>query len=268
MRFVFASFVLAAMAPALLAQQESARDFRWEGAVASGRWVKLQNINGGIEVVPASGDRVEVTAIKRNRRGSTDDVRIEVKRYGTNDENVFICAIWGDATCDENGYNSPRRRNRDRDRDDDDDNTEVEFTVRLPRGVNIETGTVNGSVDIRGATGEVNASSVNGGVDAESDGGPVSATTVNGSIRASMRSLGRGDLEFSTVNGSITVELPEPLDADLRMSTVNGTLSSRDFPLTVSGRFNPQNMRATIGKGGTRLSFSTVNGNVEIRKRA
>ena len=63
------------------------------------------------------------------------------------------------------------------------------------------------------------------------------------------------------------MELPENLNADLRMTTVNGTLHSRDYPLTVTGRFNPQNMRATIGKGGTRLSFTTVNGNVEIRKR-
>jgi DUF4097 and DUF4098 domain-containing protein YvlB len=262
-RLLSASLILAFAAPTLLAQ-ESGRDFRWEGAVASGKWVKLQNVNGDVEVVPASGNRVEVTAIKRNRDRDTDDVRIEVTRYGTNDENVFICAIWGEATCDaERGYNSPRRRNRH----NDDDNTEVHFTVRVPRGVNVDVGTVNGGVDVRGTTGEVHASSVNGGVEAVSDGGPVTASTVNGSIRASMRSLGTGELEFSTVNGSITVELPEQLDADVRMTTVNGTLSSRDFPLTVSGRFSPQNLRATIGKGGTRLSFSTVNGNVEIRKR-
>ena len=262
-RLVSASIILALAAPALIAQETQTRDFRWEGAVASGKWIKLQNINGDVEVMPASGNRVEVTAIKRNRRGDTDDVRIEVKRYGTNEENVFICAIWGEATCDENGYNSPKRRRGH----DDDNDTEVEFTVRVPRGVNVDVGTVNGSVDVRGATGEVNASSVNGGVEAISDGGPVTASTVNGSIRASMRSLGSGELEFSTVNGSITVELPEELNADLRMTTVNGTLSSRDFPLTVSGRFSPQNLRATIGKGGTRLSFTTVNGNVEIRKR-
>jgi hypothetical protein len=262
-RLLSTSFILALAAPAVIAQEQQGRDFRWEGAVASGKWVKLQNINGDVEVMPATGDRVEITAIKRGRRGDPDDVRIEVKRYGTNDENVFVCAIWGDATCDERGYHSPRRRNRDR----DDNDTEVEFTVRLPRGVNIELGTVNGSVDVRGVTGEVNASSVNGGVDAVSDGGPVTASTVNGSIRASMRTLGSGELEFSTVNGSITVELPDRIDADLRMTTVNGTLSSRDFPLTVTGRFSPQNLRATIGKGGTRLSFSTVNGNVELRKR-
>jgi Putative adhesin len=256
--------LLFALAVPVLAAQEQSRDFRWEGAVASGKWVKLQNINGAVEVMAASGDRVEVTAVKRGRHGDElDDVRIEVTRYGTNDENVFICAIWDDATCDENGYRSKRGKGHH-----DDNDTEVEFTVRLPRGVNVDVGTVNGSVDVRGATGEVNASSVNGGVDAISDGGPVTASTVNGSIRASMKSLGRGDLEFSTVNGSITVELPEKLDADLRMNTVNGTLSSRDYPLTVTGRFSPQNLRATIGKGGTRLSFTTVNGNVELRKRA
>jgi DUF4097 and DUF4098 domain-containing protein YvlB len=262
-RLLSASFVVALAASTLVAQEQG-RDFRWEGAVASGKWVKLQNINGDVEVTAATNDRVEVTAIKRGRRGDPEEVRIEVKRYGTNEENVSICAIWGDATCDEKGYRSNRRRNRDH----DDNDIEVEFTVRLPRGVNIEVGTVNGSVDVRGVTGEVNASSVNGGVDAVSDGGPVTASTVNGSIRASMRTLGSGDLEFSTVNGSITVELPDRIDADLRMTTVNGTLSSRDFPLTVTGRFSPQNLRATIGRGGTRLSFSTVNGNVELRKRA
>ena len=262
MRVSTISLLFALAVPALAAQQQQGRDFRWEGAVASGKWVKLQNINGDVEVVAASGNRVEVTAVKRGRDADTDEVRIEVTRYGTNDENVMICAVWHDATCDENGYRSKRKGHHD------DDDVEVEFTVRLPRGVHISVGTVNGSVDVRGATGEVSASSVNGGVDAISEGGPVTASTVNGSIRASMRSLGDGDLDFSTVNGSITVELPAQLDADLRMTTVNGTLSSRDYPLTVTGRFSPQNLRATIGRGGTRLSFTTVNGNVELRKRA
>jgi hypothetical protein len=262
LRVLATSLMVLTLAAPAVAQQD--RDFRWEGAVRSGRWVKVQNINGDVEVVPASGDRVEITATKRGR-GDPETVRIEVTRYGPSDENVFVCAIWNDATCDaERGYQSPRRRGR---HDDHDDDVEVTFTVRLPRGVNVDAGTVNGGVDVRGVTGEVHAASVNGGVEAVSDGGPVTASTVNGSIRASMRSLGSGDLEFTTVNGSITVELPEDLNADLRMTTVNGTLSSRDFPLTVSGRFSPQNLRATIGRGGTRLSFTTVNGNVEIRKR-
>ena len=262
LRVLATSVMVLALAAPAVAQQGS--DFRWEGAVRSGRWVQVQNINGDVDVVAATGDRVEITAVKRGR-GDPETVRIEVTRYGPNDEDVFVCAIWNDATCDaERGYQSPKRRNRHH---DDEDDVEVTFTVRVPRGVNVDAGTVNGSVDVRGVTGEVRAASVNGGVEAVSEGGPVTASTVNGSIRASMRSLGSGELEFTTVNGSITVELPEELNADVRMTTVNGTLSSRDFPMTVSGRFSPQNLRATIGRGGTRLSFTTVNGNVEIRKR-
>jgi hypothetical protein len=49
------------------------------------------------------------------------------------------------------------------------------------------------------------------------------------------------------------------------MRTVNGRVSS-DFPLTLSGRINPRHIRATVGKGGRRLRFSTVNGSVDLRK--
>ena len=109
MRVSTVSLLFALAVPALAAQQQG-RDFRWEGAVAPGKWVKLQNINGGVEVMAASGNSVEVTAVKRGKHGDEDEVRIEVTRYGTNDENVLICAIWNDATCDENGYRSKRRK--------------------------------------------------------------------------------------------------------------------------------------------------------------
>ena len=47
-RFVSASLILALAAPTLVAQETQGRDFRWEGAVASGKWVKVQNINGDV----------------------------------------------------------------------------------------------------------------------------------------------------------------------------------------------------------------------------
>ena len=80
-----------------------------------------------------------------------------------------------------------------------------------------------------------------------------------------MRELGTGDLEYSTVNGSITIVVPDNLDADLDMRTVNGSLSA-DFPITLTGRVNPRHLRATIGKGGRRIKFSTVNGSIDIKK--
>src|SRR5215207_8362052 len=243
----------------------SERDFSWDGRVTSGRWLYVRNLNGSIRVERATGDRAEVTAVKRWRRGNPEDVRIETRRIGGDDGDAIICAFWTEnASCDEDGYRS-RGDNNNNWRGRDNNDTSVEFTVKLPAGVRLGVSTVNGGVNVSGATNEVRASTVNGRVSAVSTGGPVNASTVNGDIDVRMRDLGTGDLEYSTVNGSIEIEVPSNLDADLDMRTVNGSLSA-DFPITLQGRVNPRRMRATIGKGGRRIRLETVNGSVELRK--
>jgi hypothetical protein len=252
---------LAVRAEAGAQQRSTERDFSWDGRISNGHWLYVRNLNGSIRVERSSGDRAEVTAVKRWRRGDPEDVRIETRRLGGDDGDVIICAFWVEnASCDEDGY-----RSHGEDRRHNDNDTAVEFTVRLPAGVRLGVSTVNGGLTVNGATSEVRASTVNGRVSASSSGGPVNASTVNGDIDVRMRELGTGDLEYSTVNGSIEIEVPANLDADLDMRTVNGSLSS-DFPIQVQGRLNPRRMRATIGKGGRRLRLETVNGSVELRK--
>lgn len=254
-----ASLALAAAAPTPAAAQGKP-DFSWEGAIPRGRWLYVRNLNGAIRVDRASGDKASVTAEKRVRRGSGDDVRIEMRKVGNDD--VLICAIWNDnTTCDADGYRTRGNDNWNRRNE-----VSVEFTIRLPEGVKLGTSSVNGGLHIEGATSEVEASTVNGAISAVTSGGPVHASTVNGGIDVSMRDLGTEDLTFDTVNGSIELEVPADMNVDLDMRTVNGRVSS-DFPLTISGRINPRHIRATIGKGGQRLKLSTVNGSVEIRKR-
>ena len=251
---------LVAAAPAA-AQARSDADFSWNGAVAPGNWLRLQNVNGSVRVESTTGSQVEVRATKRWRRGDPENVRIQVTRYGAGNENVLVCAVWNDGQCDENGYRSRRGGHGNR----DDDDVSVDFTVRLPRGVNVAPNTVNGSIRVADVTGEVRAGSVNGEIEANSLGGPVTASTVNGDVEVRMTTLGDRDLSFSTVNGSMTVVLPTQLDADVELTTVNGRLDA-DYPLTISGRINPRHLRATIGRGGRRLKFTTVNGSVSLKK--
>lgn len=257
-RFVYSAlFVATALSTA--GAQRSGPDFSWEGRIPRSRWLYVRNLNGAIRVEKASGDKAEVSAVKRVNRGNGDDVRIEVKKVGSDD--ILICAIWNETTtCDEDGYRTRgesgwRRGNE----------VAVEFTVKLPDGVKLVSSSVNGSIRIDGATSEVNASTVNGGITANSSGGPVRASTVNGGIEVRMKDLGTEDLDFQTVNGSIEIELPADLNAELDMRTVNGRVNS-DFPLTISGRINPRHLRATVGRGGRRLKFSTVNGSIDLRK--
>jgi Putative adhesin len=263
MRFALPAALLLLAAP-LPAQERTAAaaDFSWDGRIAPGRWIRVKNMNGAITVEPSTSDRVEVRARKRvGRHGDPEDVRIEVQKVGAGDGDVLICALWNeDAECTETSYRSNSsgwRRN----------DTEVEFTVRLPKDVRVAVSTVNGSVEVAGATSQVEAHTVNGGIEAATTGGPVSAGTVNGDIRVRMASLGGSDdLAYSTVNGSVTVELPERVDAEVELTTVNGSLEA-DYPLTMQGRISPRRIRATIGQGGRRMEFKTVNGNVRLVKR-
>jgi hypothetical protein len=264
-RFLLALAAIAVLAPPALSQDRSReRDFQWSGNIPAGRWIYLRNLNGDIRVEPTTGNQVEVTATKTWRRGDPADVRIEVKKYGPGEQDVIICALWSaDSYCDESGY---RHRNTGRNRRDND--VSVEFRVRVPRGVRIGAGSVNGGVTVEGATSEVKVGTVNGSVEATSSGGPVEASTVNGSVFARMgRLTGTEDLNYSTVNGSIQVEFDGELtDADIEMSTVNGRFEI-NFPITLQGRLNPRHLRTRIGSGGRRIKLTTVNGNVELRRR-
>ena len=250
-------------------RQSSERDFRWDGAISSGRWVYARNLNGSVRVERATGGRLEVTAVKRWRRGDPADVTVEVTRVGNGQGDILICALWRDVTeeCDEQGYRTQdnRRRNRDRWNRDNDDDVSLDITVRVPDGVKIDVSSVNGGLDITGATAEVEAHTVNGGIEARSTGGPVNASTVNGEIDVRMGAIGNGNLDFSTTNGSITVTVPDGLNADITMRTVNGSVGS-DFPMTVNGRISPRRIAATIGRGGMKIDLSTVNGSIDLRR--
>ena len=253
--------LLLVLPASLMAQdRQNERAFSLSERLAPQEWVRVRNVNGEIRVSQSSSDKVEITATKSWRRGNPSEVRIV--RQKTSDGGILVCAFWTEnATCSENGYSS---HNEGRSRNND---VAVDFEVRVPKGVRVGVWSVNGQVSVDGATDEVVAGTVNGTVDATSTGGPVTSSSVNGNVHARMGKLtGDDDLTFSTVNGSVIAEFGTDIDADIELSTVNGRFQT-DWPVTITGRVDPRHLRATLGKGGRRIKLSTVNGNVELRKR-
>ena len=237
-----------------------AQDFEWSGRLSAGQAIEVKGINGDIEAMVASGNQVEVTAVKKEgRRGDPDDVTFEVLQHN---DGVTICVMYPSEPGERE--NECRQGGRGHMSVHDND-TEVRLTVRVPAGVNLVARTVNGSIDTGPLGGDVRAYTVNGGIEIAASG-YAQAKTVNGSIRASMgRADWSGDLEFETVNGSITLELPADINARVEASTVNGDMYP-DFPLTLQGRWGPRQLRGTIGEGGRTLHLSTVNGGISLRR--
>jgi hypothetical protein len=262
------TLALAALAAAPAAAAAQGREiqrnaFTLNERVPQGQWIRVRNLNGDLRVRSSSSDRVEVVATKSWRRGDPNDVRIETKK--SSDGSILVCAFWTDnASCSETSYKSHNDGGWRRGRDND---VAVDFEIRVPRGVKVGVWGVNGGVSVDGVTSEVVAGTVNGSVDAVSAGGPVQASTVNGSVHATMgRFDGDQDLTFSTVNGTVIAEFAGDVDADIDLRTVNGRFQT-DWPVTLTGRIDPRHLRATLGKGGRRIRLTTVNGNVELRKR-
>jgi len=238
----------------------AAQDFHWTGHLAAGKRLEIKGVNGSIRAMATTGDQIDVSARKTARRSDPDEVEIKVVPF---EDGVAICAV----------YPTPRRARHDNSCEPGDDwssstennDVEVDFTIKLPAGIDFFGRTVNGDLEANSLGADADVSTVNGSVDV-SAAGHVEAATVNGSIRASM---GRSDWEsiakFTTVNGGITLTLPANLNADVRAETVNGDLET-DFPMTVTGKFGPRHMRGTIGSGGRSLELTTVNGSIHLRK--
>lgn len=251
------------MTLALLAVAQGApqgQDFRWSGSLPAGRTVEVRGVNGSISAMPASGNTIEVTARKQATQGGRPElVEIRVDESG---DGVVICTVYPNQR-DSEGCNGGRsRRGRD---NDDVDNVSVHFQVRVPASIEFEGRMVNGDVSATGLVADAEVSTVNGNVEV-STRGVAEASTVNGNVEATLGSSDwSGPVGFSSVNGRVTVTLPANADAEVRASTVNGDIET-DFPLTVTGRFGPRNMRGTIGDGGPLIEMSSVNGSVALRR--
>lgn len=250
----------AAPAPATTAEpQRQGNEFRLREALAPGRTLEIRGINGNVSAEPAAGGEFEVVAVKRANRSDPEEVRVEVVRHAGG---VLICAVYpnpgGEPNTCEVGSNHSHVHDND---------TTVNFTVRVPAGVNFDGRTVNGKVDADGLASDVDAKTVNGSINVSTTG-LARAQTVNGSITAV---VGRADwpagLEFKTVNGGIDLTLPASLSARVEAKTLNGDIST-DFPLTVSGTFSRRRLSGTIGSGGgdRQLILETINGSVQIRR--
>jgi hypothetical protein len=258
---------LVALAATVTSSDLAAQDFEWQQNMRSGDVLEVTGIVGDIRAEYTSGDRVEVIAEKEGDSGDFDEVEIRVEETRDGYE---ICAIYpahaarGDG-CDGNGnWDNGRRGDRNHSID-----VEVNYTVRVPAGVEFHGSMVSGDIEAEGLRSEVRANTVNGDIFVSTTE-KAWGNTVSGSIEIEMASMDWDDLEFRTVSGDITLWLPEGLDADVDFESLSGDIHS-DFDITMTGRQGRRwigaEVEGYIGSRGERsLSFNTVSGDVRLRQ--
>lgn len=235
--------------------------FVWQGVIASGKSIRVRELQGAIEVVPSADDTARVTARVEWRSG---DPSTGLSLSGSStDGDLLVCAIWGEnGTCTAGDYNANIRVGRSgRGRTD----AKVYFRVEAPRGVKIDLVVISGDIKVA-ASAPVMARSVNGDVVVATAVGPVEAETMNGSVDIRMSSLtGTDTVKAETMNGDAFVYLPTDIDAAVEISTTVGSVST-DFPVNTAMTDGTKRLSLRLGEGTHPVRARTVNGTVALRQ--
>jgi len=252
--FVVLTFLAAWFGPA----GSTGEGFHWRGKVPAGQLVEIRGINGSIHAEPALGNDVEVVAHKTGQLyDDTAGIEVQVVEHNGG---VTFCAVYpspdGRRPACQPGASGPLNSISN--------DVNIDFTVRLPKGVRFVGRTVNGQVEARALQADTEAHTVNGNVRLSTAGAGF-GETVNGSIIASVGKINSAS-KFSTVNGGITLEMPPSAAAEVHAGTKNGLIHT-DFPLEVRDEYAGRHADGVIGHGGPDLTIVTVNGTINLRRR-
>jgi len=159
----------------------------------------------------------------------------------------------------------------------------ADLVVSVPVDTSLKLNSTNGSIQVNGVHGEIDAGARNGGIELLNVSGTVLADSRNGTIKVTLDHVDPAKPQaFSSVNGTIDVTLPADLKASLKMRSSRGSIYS-DFDVNVTtgrastqknntpdGKFRVEFDRtvlATINGGGADMTFTTVNGSILLRKK-
>ena len=242
-------------------QHDDPAAWTWNAPISAPATVFVRNTNGSIEVKPATGGNVEVTADMKWRRGDPKhDIAFKTVQTANG---VVICAVWNDGTCTEGKYETkkpgfsfgPFTQGTD---------ASVNFTVFVPTGVKVDVMTINGSIGAA-LTAPVKARTINGTIRVATSIGPVDAETVNGNVDVRMTTLsGDGPVRARAITGSVAAYLPQKFDGSVEMESTLGSVVS-DFPGTAA-KDGDKKFTATVGSGNRTVDIGTVTGSAALHK--
>jgi len=249
---------------------------------ASGSMLFIYNISGFIKVEGYSGTKILLEMDKTISADDDKDLETGKKEFRLafeqNNDTVmaYIAAPYDSRPHRNWQYNDDRR--------EIDYNYNVDFTVKVPFGMNLHISTVNdGIITVNNVSGTLNVSNVNEAILIKNAKGTTYAHTVNGDVTVNYLTNPPEESSYYTINGNIKVNYQPGLSADLQFKSMNGDFFT-DFPDTEKlpaavikekskkgdGTVYKLNAQTAVrfGKGGKIFKFETLNGNVYIKKQS
>ncbi len=241
----------------------------------------IYNINGFIKVDGTAGNNVTFDVDKQITAKDKDVLEAGKKEFKLTFEQRGDTIM---AYIAEPFDSRPNRNWRDRNDHHIDYDFTLDFTVKVPRGMNLRVSTVNrGDVTVSDVAGALKVSNVNGAIALTNVRGTTDVHTINGNVDVNYLASPPEPSSYYTLNGNIRVNYPASLSADLQFKTFQGEFYT-DFPdITILPAQVTKNQQKQgdktvyklnkttairIGSGGKALHFETFNGNVYIKKQS
>lgn len=250
--------------------------------VNPGTTLALYNLEGNVTIEGYDGNEVKID-IKKTISAKTESILKEGKRdFKLNFDQkpdsltVYVAAPWD--TRPNQNYKKEDWKNRK----PVEYNVELNFTVKVPKSLNVRASTVNGDeMIVRNVAGQLHVNNVNGGIEIVDAQATTKAHTVNGNITVNYLKNPTAASSYHTINGKIDVTYKSDLLADLSFKSMNGEYFT-DFENyeILQSEVEPNKSKSgggtkfkisskspiRIGNGGTKLKFETLNGNIYIRR--
>jgi hypothetical protein len=249
----------------------------------------LANLNGSMKVQGYDGDKIIIEAertIKAKTDARLEQGKKEMQLMQIDKLDTLI--VYAGGGCNQFSYRSERRNhfgsgyqwNCDNGNCNPPYDYVFNFTVKVPRGINVEVSTVNhGNVTVENMKGAVRANNVNGAIALSSLEGPADACTINGDVDIDYLRNPSRDCKYYSLNGDINALFVKGLAANMSFKSFNGEFFTNvqkieGLPSVIEKNETKNGMklkvssnRYKIGNGGALQNFETFNGDVIVKEK-
>ena len=259
-KFISISIVLFTLTN-LLFSETLEETFKKRVPLGDRKELSVHGVNGSVHVTGWNQDEIEIIAYKKVKASShqkakevMEKLRIDISEVG---QTIKVEIFHPERSGGSGGFFSWIFGG-------DHGNVSVEFEISVPRKLNLDLHSTNGSVILDGCEGKHSLNTTNGKIRAEDISGSLDAKSTNGSIYATLTEVySDEDMTLKTTNGSIKLHLPKTIDADLEARTTNGSIQC-ELSLTGNVYQTKRKLEGQINDGGPLLYLKTTNGSVRI----